>query len=221
MLSCRVVSSRNLVIFSIAMAATAAGCATSGNPQVRARARQHVLAGKSCPEKQIVYEDPDELAFVLSGCGRVARIALLCDSGECINRSVSGTTWAQPRRLLTTDQKVWQAPGFVFPPPKPAQPQKPLTANIGKRLTSMDEAAFAPSLPRELRRSGFTAWGLFKVCVDTAGSVIGVEVLKSALPGGLDGDWIAKIEGWRYAPYMIDGRPVSFCTPVRLQVTAG
>jgi hypothetical protein len=45
-------------------------------------------------------------------------------------------------------------------------------------------------------------------------------VLKTALPGGFDGVWIAKIEQWEYQPYKIDERPVPFCSPVRIQVAA-
>jgi hypothetical protein len=224
MLSCRAVGKEHLLVFTFAVGAVAAGCATASSPQIRERARQHVLAGKSCPGKKIVFEDSETLAFVLSGCGRVVRIGLTCDSSECINQSVTGTTWARPRRLLTTDEKLWQAPGFVFPPhppvTAPVPPGNPPADKGGRRVTSMDEAVLRPRLPPELNSPGVVVWGLFRVCVDAAGMVSGVEVLKSTLPGGMDGDWIAKIEGWRYSPYLVDGRASPFCLPVRVQVNA-
>ena len=63
-----------------------------------------------------------------------------------------------------------------------------------------------------------TVWGLYKVCVTNAGDVRSVQVINSALPGGLDGFWISKIEHWKYQPYAVSGRPVPFCYPARIEV---
>ena len=84
------------------------GCA-SGAPPVadRARARERVLAGKTCPDKQIVHEDPSEMKFVLMGCNVVARVKVNCDDSECLAMGESSTALAQPQRLQTTDGKVW------------------------------------------------------------------------------------------------------------------
>jgi Gram-negative bacterial TonB protein C-terminal len=61
-------------------------------------------------------------------------------------------------------------------------------------------------------------WGLYKVCVNTDGNVDVVSVIQSALPGGLDAHWIAKIETWKYDPFHVDGQPVPFCHPARVEV---
>jgi hypothetical protein len=62
-------------------------------------------------------------------------------------------------------------------------------------------------------------WGLYKVCVSSGGDVRSVKVIKLSDPF-TDPSWIAKIETWKYEPYAIDGKPVPFCQPVRLEVRA-
>jgi hypothetical protein len=206
---------------ALTVLAMATGCAISLNPQTHARARQQVLARKTCPQKQIVHEDPQTLTFVLTGCGQVVRVGMICEDGDCIEGFVSVTNWQVPKRLLTTDQKVWRAPGAPAPTPATTgdQPAKPVeNAKPGRRLTSMDDPKHRPSLPPELNHTNIVVWGLFTVCVDNHGVVEAVEVVKSSLPGGMDGDWISNIELWQYLPAQVDGRPVSFCGPVRLQV---
>jgi hypothetical protein len=203
------------------IALTIAGCATAPpNPQLRERARQHLLAGKSCADKHIVYEDPQDPIFVLSGCGLMAAIKVTCDGSACLSSLLEGHDLMQPRRLQTSDGKLWLAPNLAAPaPPGPPAPSDgPVTIKSGKRLTELGQPAVTPSLPTPLNRGGVTVWGMYRVCVSAAGEVTSVRVDRSALPGGLDAEWIAKMERWRYQPYEVNGRPVPFCSPVRLQV---
>ncbi len=93
--------------------------------------------------------------------------------------------------------------------------------NIGanQNITDMNDPRYRPSLPAALNRGGMVVWGLFKLCVSVQGGVTSVQALKPADPL-VDQDWIAKIKLWKYKPYTVNGRPVPFCTNVRVQVTA-
>ena len=96
-----------------------------------------------------------------------------------------------------------------------------LAPNIGsgQNLTDMHDPRYTPSLPPQLNRAGMSLWGLFKICVSAQGAVTSVNVMKPADPL-VDNDWMAKMKLWKYKPYSVNGRPVPFCTPVRVQVTA-
>jgi hypothetical protein len=60
-------------------------------------------------------------------------------------------------------------------------------------------------------------WGLYKICVSVAGQVTEVKVVKPA-DALVEGPWIQKIKTWQYRPYSINGRPVPYCYPMRLEV---
>jgi hypothetical protein len=213
----------NVAILGLVALLLAGACATAPvNPQTRERARQKVLAGDSCPEKQIVHEDANKLVFVVSGCNLVAKVSVACDSAECVTTAVSGSPLPQPQRLKSDDQRVWHATDMADSSPAAAAPTpastEPVVIKAGKRLTPLGNPDVTPVLPPELKQSGFLVWGLFKVCVAATGQVQRVDVVRSALPGGFDRSWIAKIEKWRYDAYQVSGRPVPFCFPLRLQV---
>ena len=74
-------------------------------------------------------------------------------------------------------------------------------------------------MPAALNRAGMTVWGMFKICVTAPGTVQDVKVIKTADPLA-DNDWMAKMRTWPYKPYSVNGRPVPFCYPVRLTVSA-
>jgi hypothetical protein len=207
----------------VAILVLAGACATAPvNPQTRERARQKVLSGDSCPEKQIVYEEVQNLVFVVSGCNLIAKVDVTCDNDSCVTTAVSGSPLPQPERLKTQDQRVWRAPegGPTALAPSGAASPQPIVTKTGKRRTKLGDPNVTPVLPPELQKKGFSVWGLYKVCVTPTGQVAQVEVVHSAMPGGLDGAWIAKVEKWQYDAYEVGGRPVPSCFPVRLQVSA-
>lgn len=92
---------------------------------------------------------------------------------------------------------------------------------VGYRLTDATKAPYKVGLPKELNLAGAVYWGLFKICVADTGEVKGVAVMRSTgQPALLDGPWIQTMKTWRYKPYSVNGRPVPFCHPLRMQVTA-
>jgi protein TonB len=98
---------------------------------------------------------------------------------------------------------------------------KMVAPNIGsgQLAVNVQQDPYKPRMPPALNRAGNTIWGMFKVCVTAQGTVQDVKVIKGADPLA-DNEWMAKIRTWRYKPYSINGRPVPFCYPLRLTVTA-
>ena len=89
----------------------------------------------------------------------------------------------------------------------------------GQRTTDLTDPRYKPGLPPALNRAGMVVWGMFKICVSAQGKVTGVTMIKPADPL-VDADWMAKMKLWEYKPYSVNGRPVPFCHPIRMQVTA-
>ena len=71
-----------------------------------------------------------------------------------------------------------------------------------------------PRLPPALLRLGLDREMLVRICVDTAGNVSKVTVLRG-LGGGFDGDAVESIRRWRFAPLYLGKHPVPFCFPTR------
>lgn len=215
------------------------GCASTPaappSPELRERARQRVLQGKSCPEKHIVTEDGERLRFLVAGCGHLMYVRAECDDKQCRTIGESSTLMAHPKRLTTKDGKLWFDPTPAPPAPEPIEVQQtepagdgasPASANankvgrvgVGRRVSDVSLPQHKPMLPKELNRAGMVVWGLYKICVSAAGDVRSIKIIKSALPGGLDADWISKMETWKYESYSIDGKRVPFCHPARVEV---
>ena len=64
---------------------------------------------------------------------------------------------------------------------------------------------------------GHVFWGLFKICVSAQGRVTDVKIIKGADPL-VDNEWVGKMKLWQYQPYTLNGRPVPFCHPARIEV---
>jgi protein TonB len=112
------------------------------------------------------------------------------------------------------------AGGTLGSVPTQQETAKLLPPNVGSGQLISDvknDPRYRPSLPPALNRSGMRVWGLFKICVSAAGAVSNVSILKSA-DKLVDNEWMAKIRTWQYRPYSINGRPVPFCHPMRLEV---
>jgi hypothetical protein len=87
----------------------------------------------------------------------------------------------------------------------------------GLRQTDLNDPRYMPQLPPVLLRRGMRVWGCFEICVDTTGRVSNVDIWQSA-DKLVDDDWVATMRSWRYKPYLVDGHPVPFCHPMRLEV---
>lgn len=154
----------------------------------------------------------------------IAKVSVACQGDDCVSTAISGSELEQPGRLRTTDRRVWQAPrpaaaaGGPVPASAGAERGQPVVISSAKRLTPLGSRSVTPVLPPELAGSGLTVWGVYRICVDAGGQVERVDVVQSAMPGGLDGAWVAKIEKWQYQPFVLNGRPLPFCYVQRLQV---
>jgi hypothetical protein len=155
------------------------------------------------------------LKFIVSGCGSIEAVQMTCDEQTCTREVESSTRLDEPKRLKPADDRLWTDPAGAASGQvaelKPA-------ALEGGRVSNINLPAHRPTLPKEINRAGIAVWGLYKVCVNSAGDVESVSVIRSALPGGMDAHWISRIETWKYAPYVVDGKAMPFCKPARLEV---
>ena len=211
-----------MIILGIIVGACASA---SPSPDEVKRAWKAALVSPACPEQHMITADRRWLKFIVSGCGSMEQVEMACDEQQCTREVLSSTRLEQPRRLKPTDDKRWADPAHasigaeVILPPAPQAPDAgPKTIVTGARLSDINAPAHKPTLPKEINRAGIVVWGLYRICVNTEGNVHAVSVIKNALPGGMDGHWIARMETWKYAPYQVDGRPVPFCHPARIEV---
>lgn len=203
------------------MTAITSACATASSPQDLQRARAQAEAGgESCPQHEVVAVDRAESIFLVMGCNAVSRVRVLCDDKACSRRVLASRAFAQPARLKSEDQTLWRSLEPVAADAPAAEPVQVTPVTMSRNLTDIGDPRMRPSLPREFEGSGAVVWGLYRICVDHTGQVRSVQILQSALPGGFDASWIAKIENWRYKPYQVNGRPMPFCAPLRVQVQA-
>jgi hypothetical protein len=217
-------------VLIIVVTAIAGGCGTATpTPDEVKVAWKAALVSDRCPKRHMITADRRWLKFIVSGCGSVEQVQMECEGEKC-SRDVLSSTWMdQPRRLKTTDDVQWvdsSNPDLsAFTPVRPdMQPVEPPAGaekkviGIGRRLSDINKPAHKPTLPKEINRAGVVVWGLYKICVAVDGNVQAVSVVRSALPGGMDAHWIARIETWKYASYSVDGKPVPFCHPARIEV---
>jgi hypothetical protein len=97
---------------------------------------------------------------------------------------------------------------------------KLLPPQIGRGQLLSDvvhDPRYRPHLPKELNVAGHSYWGIYKVCVDNDGGVFSVKMLRSAHPL-VDDQWMALIRRYEHRPYTINGVPVVYCYPLRLEV---
>ena len=92
----------------------------------------------------------------------------------------------------------------------------PPTVGSAQLLTDVTKPPHRLPLPKELTALGASVWGLFKICVDTPGSVASVAVVRPAHPS-VDQLWADVIKTWKYRPYTVAGEVVAFCYVSRLQ----
>jgi protein TonB len=96
-----------------------------------------------------------------------------------------------------------------------------LRPEIAKGQLAIDpqQPPYRAQLPPELQVHGYHAWAMVKICADRNGDVERVDVIKGAHPL-LDDRIVVALKTWRYRPYLLNGRPVPFCTYVRYEMNA-
>ena len=135
-----------------------------------------------------------------------------------------GATAGNEQRITAAPPRP---PGARIPPPDPdlaaraGDPPDPeritmLAPDAGssRRQSNVEVAPHRPRIPDG--RSGIF-WGLYKVCVGYDGLVYKVRTIKTA-GSDIDFIWSDAIRTWRYTPYVVDGQPVAFCHPLRVEV---
>ncbi len=105
-------------------------------------------------------------------------------------------------------------PMCAKPPPPPPQNVAPTmleaTRRSGDKIIQPDDAT-----KKQIVASGKgRAIGSWKLCIDTAGAVTTVKMLKTTGFAAYDAKLEAGIKTWAYAPFMIDDQPVPVCTAV-------
>ena len=103
------------------------------------------------------------------------------------------------------------------PPPPPAPPQNvPPTLLEGSRIAGDKQIVPDDVTKTEIQRSGKDKIiGSFKLCINAAGAVTSVKMLKSTGFPAYDGRIQSKMNGeWKYRPYAVNGRAVPVCTAV-------
>jgi protein TonB len=103
------------------------------------------------------------------------------------------------------------------PPPPPAPPQNvPPTALEASRVAGDKNIIPNDVTKTEIQRSGKEKLiGSFKLCLNTAGVVTNVMMLKSTGFPAYDNLIQSKMRGeWKYNPFLVNGRAVPVCTAV-------
>ena len=103
-------------------------------------------------------------------------------------------------------------------PPPPVVPQVTLIPpSAFKAHRTSGETAIAPPdvVKTQMAREGRSkAVGSFKICLDTTGAVSSVSTIGSTKYGAYDAKLIAGMQGWRYEPFVVDGKPTPVCSVV-------
>jgi hypothetical protein len=96
----------------------------------------------------------------------------------------------------------------VPPPPEPAKPTRtPVVAASAVSKVSGD-------LP--VLRGDHDGDVLVKMCIDDAGKVTSVKVVKTS--PGMPADLVGALQGWHYKPYLKDGKAEPVCFALSLRV---
>jgi hypothetical protein len=138
---------------------------------------------------------------------------------------------------------VLLAAGCAATPPSAAPPPPPPTTHAGtgilvgisedgdrsdrlralsdedcRGLLAVDVAQPPYRLEAPPELSGQPVTASYKVLVGRKGKVFGVEVVDRPSHQQVWGEWMRKLRTWRYRPYLVDGQPVGFSCPVRIEV---
>lgn len=73
---------------------------------------------------------------------------------------------------------------------------------------AMPVVRIPPHYPQRALRLGIEGWVLLEFTINAAGDVEGVRVVDSEPPDTFDRESIRAIQGWKYQPKVVNGRPI-------------
>jgi protein TonB len=103
------------------------------------------------------------------------------------------------------------------PPPPPPKPQVVAPKAIDAQRVSGDKNILPDeSTKMQLQRDGMSKISVVvKLCISAQGSVSSTNVVKSSGYPAYDRKITASMNQWRYAPFMINGKPSPVCSSVQ------
>ena len=115
-------------------------------------------------------------------------------------------------------------PKVDMPPPRPDTVAivngKKVVIKSGRVLSDLTKDPYRVRVPERFNKAGSVHKGVYKVCVTADGKVRSVTTLKSSGNAEVDDSFRQTIQVWQYQPYQIGDKPVPFCYPLNLKVTA-
>jgi hypothetical protein len=104
-------------------------------------------------------------------------------------------------------------------PSGPAVAPKMIQAQNARALLLINPNVdpYVVRLPAALRRGDATFTADCYICVSAEGKVTSVRVVRGADPA-IDAQIPTVLGRWRYRPYILNGKPVPFCWPLRYQI---
>jgi TonB family protein len=105
------------------------------------------------------------------------------------------------------------------PPPPPPVVEKPRDvapqALKSRRLEGEEQIQPPDEVRNQIRRDGKTmVTTVMKICINVGGGVSSVKQLKSSGYDAYDEKIKAKMRGWRYQPFTVNGKPAPVCSSV-------
>ncbi len=103
------------------------------------------------------------------------------------------------------------------PPPPPAPPQNIAPTALEASRVAGDKNILPDDVTKtEIQRSGKTQLMVpVKVCIDRAGAISSVKVLKSSGFPAYDAKLTREINKWRYRPFSVNGTPTPVCSAIQ------
>ena len=120
-----------------------------------------------------------------------------------------------PKKKAPVKPKTTVTPTVVQPRNNIVQPrERALTDPVRKDPPPVDpkqkDAGDDPPFPAVLRKTGTNYLVIAKICVDRAGTVESVTLMKKA-DSLLDSSVVTTVKGWRFRPWKVNDTPVPFC----------
>ena len=101
------------------------------------------------------------------------------------------------------------------PPPPPDEPKVVPQVALEQQRTSGDPEIHPPNdVATKISRAGKKSVGVVKMCLNSGGSVKSLNMLKSTGHPSYDAKLKSKMQGWKYRPFLVNGKAVPVCTSV-------